>query len=101
MTYQGYKNYETWAVSLWINNDENIQSQWQERAQELVDEYGKEDAVHELAVDIAADADENCPELEGFYSGLLNSALEEVYWAEIAKEFVDECEESQVKDDSE
>lgn len=23
-TYQGYKNYETWNVSLWLNNDESL-----------------------------------------------------------------------------
>lgn len=24
MTYQGWKNYETWNVALWINNDQSL-----------------------------------------------------------------------------
>ena len=37
--YQGWANYETWAVNLHITNDYNSYNYWTERAKELKDEY--------------------------------------------------------------
>ena len=43
-TYNGYKNWNTWNVSLWINN-----SEWLYReAYELVQKYGETRAAHKL-----------------------------------------------------
>lgn len=33
--YNGYVNYETWAVTLWIDNEEDSYNFWRERAREL------------------------------------------------------------------
>ena len=30
-TYQGWTNYETWAVNLWLDNEEGVHDYWRER----------------------------------------------------------------------
>jgi hypothetical protein len=101
MSYQGWSNYETWCVSLWIDNDEGLQSYWQEQAEEIVngqhestthgpDSYS--DAACSLATMLKDDFEENAPTLEGFWSDLLNSALSEVEWREVAESIVGNVE---------
>ena len=43
-TYNGYKNWNTWNVSLWINNSEHLYRE----AYELVKKYGETRAAHKL-----------------------------------------------------
>jgi hypothetical protein len=96
-TYNGYKNYETWNVALWIDNDEHSQGHW---ASEAADCYRdaeptsystrKEAAASELADRIKADHEEGMPEVQGTYADLLNAALSEVDWHEIASNMIDE-----------
>src|SRR5258708_36329 len=54
--YNGWTNYETWNVALWIDNEESSYRQWNEIAQECYDDakpdpYNtrEENAVYELA----------------------------------------------------
>lgn len=75
----GWFNYETWAVALWMDNEEGAQSYWRERAREFQgDAYRLADAIKD-------EHEEALPQLQGFASDLLNAAMSEVNWQEIAE----------------
>jgi len=91
--YNGWLNYQTWNVALWIDNDQGSQEFWIERAEALVEEHGKEDAVYPLSQELEAEFDENMPEgVSGTYADLLGHALGMVDWYEIAQHYVDDVE---------
>lgn len=91
--YNGWTNYETWCVKLWMDNDEGQQRYWQEQAAECVKSYeGPADAVPILA-DLMSD---DCLEAKyrdcktkGVFEDLLNAALAEVNWHEIARAHIE------------
>ena len=102
--YQGWKNYATWNVALWLDNDQGSQSMVQEWAQEAVaqapkdENVGKgywsvEDAVkYALADRIKQYVEEGNP-LSGdasMYSDILGSALGDVDWGEVAEHYMEE-----------
>ncbi len=99
--YQGWANYETWAVALWIGNDEGSYGHWREVAAELREEYGDDaeygegtysDATVQLAEMIKDEYEEFSP-LGGeasLYSDLLNAALSNVNWREVAEAQLEE-----------
>jgi hypothetical protein len=35
--YNGYPNYETWAIKLWIDNEKSSQDAWQLEAESILD----------------------------------------------------------------
>ena len=39
-TYNGWTNYETWCVALWIDNEEPTQRYWHEQAQQAHSDCG-------------------------------------------------------------
>lgn len=90
--YQGYSNYPTWAVSLWLNNDANNYSHWVDRAQDLANESGKEDAVSDLASELENEVTEFAPEVEGMYSDIFTWAMDQVDWQEIAESMLEDIE---------
>lgn len=84
-TYNGWANYETWAVALWIDNDCGSYEYRLELSRSAEDCHQFADALKEwiesqnpLASDASAFAD------------LLNAALGEVDWLEIAENFLSE-----------
>jgi hypothetical protein len=88
--YNGWANYPTWAVNLWLSNDEGLYME----AQHLVgpaSEAGDEAATIRLADHIErmvrdmAELDE-----ASFRSDLLGFALDQVDWREIAADLIDE-----------
>ena len=72
--YNGYSNYETWCVSLWIWDDERLLRYWLDRV-----------VFGNLADELKAWARQPLPDLQGFYADLITSALEVVDWEEIAE----------------
>jgi len=101
--YNGWTNYETWNAKLWMYNDVGSYNYWNERAQETYDAAEADDsftrderAALDLA-DILKDEHEgNMPELPAsFWSDILNAALSEVNWYEIATSLIEDVEKAE------
>lgn len=100
-SYNGWSNYATWNVNLWLSNDAN--EQWPELAKEYIQDQidnGNTDledvratATYQLSQAIKAEVEEFQPDLEAsMYSDLLGSALSDVNWYEIAEHYTEEIE---------
>ncbi len=78
--YNGYSNYETWLVSLWLNNDRLIYN-----ALELVRaEGGSVRHMAEQLEELVRELYEFEP--VGLVADFVNAALDRVDWAEIIEE---------------
>ena len=124
--YNGWSNYETWAVALWIGNEQSNYQYWeQEQAEECYRDAVKEqlgewvfgpgndpaptidreratrDAAYELARRLKAELDDEAEApraVDGtMYADLLNAALQEVNWDEIAEHYVEEIDRDQIE----
>ena len=101
--YNGWKNYETWAVALWIDNDQGTYN-WsrylaeevrdhrpQARARVGEDQERERDATGQLAENLKDWMEESMPDLEAsLWSDLLSAAFSEVDWYEIAENYLSE-----------
>jgi hypothetical protein len=100
--YSGWANYETWAVKLWIDNEQGSYYHWQEQARECISSavatsYSteEEEATRELARRLRSeheDAAESCT-VPGVFGDLVAAALGNVDWGEIADSMVEEAKE--------
>lgn len=82
-TYNGWKNYETWAVALWLDNDYGTY--------EYVRELAEDATRVELADRIEEYVKEAAPELEAsMFADLLNAAIGEVDFLAIADNLLSE-----------
>lgn len=91
-TYNGWKNYPTWAVNLWLSNDEGLYRQTvgmvagikssfpaemvRVETADAIRDYVKDDLTPDLGASFAAD--------------LLGYALDTVDWFEIADAWLEE-----------
>lgn len=94
-TYNGWSNYETWAVNLWLSNEEGCYRYWTDRTRELIAECADEDAdrsaLARLAEEFKGAIHESCAiEKASLAADLMNAALGEVDWCEIARSWIDD-----------
>lgn len=101
--YNGWKNYETWVVSLWLDNDPGTSDYWRETAREILADAEptahltrNENARIALAERIKDELEDEvpCPDA-GLYADLLHAAMGEVEWNEIAESYLDEIAEDE------
>jgi hypothetical protein len=85
--YNGWKNYETWLVALWIDNDGGA-DYWAERAAEFTDAYDLEQEMEAYYTELA----EQVIPSGGMFNDLFNSALREVCWYDIASHYFETAE---------
>lgn len=102
--YNGWTNYETWCVSLWLSNDEYNYQATRDMAEEHAAGYdetdeGRHSATNDLAIELKEFVDtlaeETCPGSRtgaSFVCDLLGAALGEVDYFEIATNLLSEIE---------
>ena len=96
----GWKNYPTWCVNLWLDNDEPTYNEkrlliaqaikyatdWDEDENDVVD---KDVAIRALEESLKAFVNESMvPEVEGFAQDMLSYALDSVDFYELAENYV-------------
>jgi hypothetical protein len=93
--YNGWTNYETWVVALWMDNEQGSQSYWEEVATEYMDADNAEDNdTNGLAERLKSEHEEALPEVQGFAADLLGAAMSEVDWYEIAEHLLADAKEN-------
>mgnify|MGYP001592308569 CR=1 FL=1 len=101
--YNGWTNYETWAVALWLDNDQGSQEYWREIAEEAwrtakpgeytwqTQQFEAVSALAEYLEDAHIEhAGERLQGVNDVFSDLLSAALSSVDWREIAKHYIDD-----------
>ncbi len=98
-TYNGWTNYETWAVKLWLDNDEGTYDLMRQITREAMAEPNEWDweqsddhALRVIEERVKDHLDEYNPlnDQPSVYSDLLNAAMSEVNWREIARAMIDD-----------
>jgi hypothetical protein len=91
--YNGWKNYETWNLKLWLDNDQDTYHYWQHAAREAFGMGDVEKAKRTLAEQLETHITEDAPQLTGFYSDILNASIREVAYWEIAESMLEDLQE--------
>lgn len=99
-TYNGWSNYETWLVKLWMDNDQGsyeywraaVQDAWAHPIENQFIESRKDRARIALADMLKTEHEDALPDVQGFAADLLNAAMSEVDWHEIASSLMDDAE---------
>lgn len=85
MSYNGWSNHETWLVNMWYGD---VLADMAEDGQKIDAEY------IQFFVEEMLESDDALPQ-HGFAADIMNAALREVNWRELAEHFVVEEEDEE------
>ncbi len=96
--YNGWTNYETWNVNLWLDNEEGtqyLQREWIKRAKQTpkTEVLTRAETTRFILADLVKVFIEDANPLlntASVYSDLMNAALSEVNWQEIADSILED-----------
>lgn len=107
-TYNGWTNYETWVTKLWMDNDRGSQEHYAELAARVVaestaNEFMSADRVarydlHKLLKEEFEESNPLCDQAN-LWADLMNAALSEVNWYEIADSLIDDLPEEKAEEE--
>ena len=100
LEYNGWYNYETWNLKLWLDNDKGTYNTVQDKAKSLIKKYKgfDDEAETNFATWLKEYTLENMPELKpSFYSDVLSASIREVNFHEIAKHICDDILNEEIR----
>lgn len=101
--YNGWTNYETWVVKLWLDNEESTYRDVIELAERIKADWDADELANATAnlADAIEHYVDDIREIQnegdrggawGLFEDLLTAALDAVNWEEIAKAYMDEVQ---------
>lgn len=88
--YNGWTNYETWLVNLWLSNDSGSEEMLRETVGGCRTKYDAGRAIRAMVDEMA---DEWMPDQASMFADMIGAALKEVDWQKIASHYMPEEEE--------
>jgi hypothetical protein len=86
--YNGWRNYETWCMALWIDNEKGTYSESREIIKQHKERYDKAHALKEWVEEWGEI--QEIQERASFVSDLFGAAFSEIDWYEIADNFTED-----------
>lgn len=113
--YNGWTNYETWNVKLWMDNEEGSYNHWQDKAQDTYDTAEADEnftRVERATLDLSDSIKEDyetamhdwlyeSKRSSSVWADLLGAALSEVNWHEIAESLIEEVDKETETEEAE
>ena len=101
--YNGWTNYETWNLKLWLDNEEYWHNDMTSQADVYATDQDKNTAVSDMVDYLKEWVNENTPDLywpddmgggkitASMFNNILNAGLSEINYYEIAESYIDEA----------
>jgi hypothetical protein len=94
MSYNGWSNYETWNVNLWLDNEPGSYEEKRDIIRQAHEPYKAAQALKEWVEDMMPDLGAS------MWADLLNAAVSSVDWQEIVETEWDELHEEEEEEET-